>query len=74
MGFVGGTIYNYLLESAPRGGRAGFLSWYNLVFNAGILLGSFGGPLIGQLSNLHIALWIVAVGRIAAGIALFYFG
>lgn len=73
-GFVGGTIYNYLLESAPRGGRAGFLSWYNLVFNAGILLGSFGGPLIGQLSDLHIALWIVSVGRIAAGIALFCFG
>ena len=73
-GFVGGTIYNYLLESAPRGGRAGFLSWYNLVFNAGILLGSFGGPLIGQLSDLHIALWIVAAGRIAAGIALFCFG
>lgn len=73
-GFVGGTLYNYLLESAPHGGRAGFLSWYNLVFNAGILLGSFGGPLIGQMTNLHIALWIVAVGRIAAGVAVFCFG
>jgi MFS family permease len=73
-GFVGGTIYNYILESAPPGGRAGFLSWYNLVFNAGILLGSLGGPLIGQMANLHIALWIVAVGRIAAGAAVFCFG
>jgi MFS family permease len=73
-GFVGGTIYNYILEAAPPGGRAGYLSWYNLVFNAGILLGSVGGPLIGQMSNLHIALWIVALGRIVAGIAVFCFG
>lgn len=73
-GFVGGTIYNYILESAPPGGRAGYLSWYNLVFNAGILLGSTGGPLIGQLSNLHVALWIVSAGRIIAGIAVLCFG
>jgi MFS family permease len=73
-GFAGGALYNYILESAPPGGRAGFLAWYNLVFNAGILLGSLGGPLLGDLTNFHIALWIVAVGRLVAGLALLYWG
>ncbi len=73
-GFAGGTIYNYVLESAPAGGRAGYLAWYNLVFNAGILTGSIGGPLLGSLTNLHIALWIVAFGRLAAGLALLWWG
>ena len=73
-GLAGGAIYNYILESAPPGGRAGFLAWYNLVFNAGILLGSLGGPLLGNLTNFHIALWIVAAGRLAMGLALLYWG
>lgn len=73
-GFVGGTLYNYILEAAPMGGRAGYLAWYNLVFNAGILLGSLGGPYLGDLTNLHIALWIIAIGRVIAGIMLFVWG
>ncbi len=73
-GFAGGTIYNYVLEAAPPGGRAGYLAWYNLVFNAGILTGSIGGPLLGSLTNLHIALWVVSVGRLAAGLALLWWG
>ena len=71
---MGGTLYNYILVSAPQGGRAGYLAWYNLVFNAGILAGSLAGPYIGHLSNLHIALWIVTAGRLAAGIALLIWG
>jgi hypothetical protein len=73
-GFVGGTLYNYILEAAPQGGRAGYLAWYNLVFNAGILAGSLGGPLLGQVTNLNIALWIIAGGRLLAGIALLWWG
>lgn len=73
-GFVGGTIYNYVLEAAPPGGRAGYLAWYNLVFNAGILAGSLGGPLLGQVTDLHIALWIVSIARLSAGLALFTLG
>jgi MFS family permease len=73
-GFVGGALYNYILESAPPGGRAGYLAWYNLVFNAGILAGSLGGPLLGQLTNLHIALWIITAGRLLAGLALLCWG
>jgi MFS family permease len=73
-GFAGGTIYNYVLESAPQGGRAGYLAWYNLVFNAGILAGSIGGPILGQLTNLHVALWIITAGRLAAGLALLCWG
>jgi hypothetical protein len=72
--YPGGTIYNYVLEAAPPGGRAGYLAWYNLVFNAGILAGSLGGPLLGQVTNLHVALWIVTVARFSAGLALFIFG
>ncbi len=73
-GFVGGTLYNYILEASPPGGRAGYLAWYNLVFNAGILVGSLGGPYLGHITNLHIALWIIAAGRLAAGAALFLWG
>ncbi len=73
-GFVGGTLYNYVLETAPQGGRAGYLAWYNLVFNAGILLGSLGGPFLGQLTNLHVALWIIAAARFLAGLALLCWG
>jgi MFS family permease len=73
-GLAGGAIYNYILESAPPGGRSGFLSWYNLVFNAGILLGSLGGPLLGNMTNFNVALWIVAGGRLVAGLALLLWG
>jgi len=73
-GFTGGTIYNYVLEAAPAGGRAGYLSWYNLIYNAGILAGSLGGPALGQITNLNITLWVIAGGRLAAGLALFWFG
>jgi MFS family permease len=73
-GLAGGAIFNYILESAPPGGRSGYLSWYNLVFNAGILLGSLGGPILGNLSNYHIALWIVSAGRLVMGLALLYWG
>lgn len=73
-GFVSGALYNYVLETAPQGGRAGYLAWYNLVFNAGILAGSLGGPFLGETVNLHGALWIIAVGRIAAGVALLLWG
>jgi MFS family permease len=73
-GFVNGAIYNYILVSAPGGGRAGFLAWYNLVFNAGILLGSVGGPLMGDLFNYNNALWIISAGRLLAGIALLLLG
>jgi MFS family permease len=73
-GLAGGALFNYILESAPPGGRSGFLSWYNLVFNAGILLGSLCGPLLGTLTNFHTALWIVAAGRLCMGLALLYWG
>jgi MFS family permease len=73
-GFVSGALYNYVLETAPQGGRAGYLAWYNLVFNAGILAGSLGGPFLGVVTNFHIALWIIAAGRIAAGVALLLWG
>jgi len=73
-GLAGGALYNYILESAPPGGRSGFLAWYNMVFNAGILLGALGGPLLGNLTNYNIALWIVAVVRLVAGLALLRWG
>jgi MFS family permease len=73
-GLAGGAIFNYILASAPPGGRSGYLSWYNLVFNAGILLGSLSGPFLGNLFNFHTALWIVAAGRLATGLALLYWG
>jgi MFS family permease len=71
---VGGAYANYLLDSIPENDRPAYLAWYNVVLNAGILTASLAGPALAHLTGLRIALVIVGVLRLAAGLAIFKWG
>jgi predicted MFS family arabinose efflux permease len=70
----GGAIYNYLLENIPMHDRPGHLAWYNLVFNAGILLGSLIGPVIAGQTGIPAALGLIGLLRFVSGFALLKWG
>lgn len=72
--FVGGALTNYLLEKAPDRDRTLYLSWYNIVLNAGILGGSFVGPLLAESINMPFVLLLCAFGRLIAGLAVLRWG
>jgi MFS family permease len=71
---VGGAYANYLLEHTPAHDRPAHLSWYNLVLNAAVLIGSLAGPAIGDWIGLVWALAIFGVLRALAGIAILKWG
>lgn len=64
---AGGALFNYLLERVPEESRGPSLAWFNVVANAGVLLGSLAGPLIGQWLGLSLALLILAGVRFVMG-------
>ena len=61
---VSGALGNYLLDEIPTDQRPGYLAWYNIALNAGILFGSLLGPLMADGWGLVMALLITAVGRL----------
>jgi MFS family permease len=67
---VSGALTNYLLDEIPQDRRPAYLAWYNLTFNAALLLGSLLGPLVGNLIGLRSALLIFAGLRILAAAAI----
>lgn len=71
---VGGALANYLLDLAPVHDRPAYLSWYNMALNAGILLGSLAGPLLGHAIGVKEALLVGFVLRLAAGGLLWLVG
>jgi len=71
---AGGALFNYLLEYIPDFDRATHLSWYTLAFNAAVLLGSFIGPAIATLTSPAVSLFIFAVLRGLAGLAILRWG
>ena len=71
---AGGALFNYLLEYIPDSDRATHLSWYSLAFNAAVLLGSFIGPGIATLTSPAISLFIFAILRALAGLAILRWG
>jgi MFS family permease len=71
---VGGVLYNYLYEKIPDSERAQYLTWYNLVLNAAILIGSIGGPVIAGFADLGMMLIIFGVMRAVAGAAILLWG
>jgi MFS family permease len=71
---AGGALFNYLLEYIPDSDRATHLSWYTLAFNAAVLLGSFIGPAIATLTGLPTSMFIFAVLRGLAGLAILRWG
>jgi predicted MFS family arabinose efflux permease len=71
---VGGAIFNYLLEKIPFDDRPGHLAWYNLVFNAGILIGSLMGPVVAGLVSIPLSLAIFGSLRLVSGFAILRWG
>jgi MFS family permease len=69
-----GALFNYLLEYIPPSELAPHLSWYTLAFNAAVLLGSFIGPAIATLTGPSTSLFIFAVLRGLAGLAILRWG
>jgi MFS family permease len=71
---VGGVLYNYLYEKIPENDRSIYLSWYNLVLNAAILIGSLSGPLIATVADLSVMLVVFGIMRVFAGAAILIWG
>ncbi|MDD5370992.1 MAG: MFS transporter [Anaerolineaceae bacterium] len=71
---AGGALYNYLLEKVPENDRPAHLAWYNLGFNAAILLGSLAGPLLAGWIGLPEALLVCAGARFLSGVAVLRWG
>lgn len=72
--WVGGALFNYMLENAPEKDRSGSMAWYHLVLNAAILMGSLGGPVIANLTGIQPALLLFALGRLIIGLVIFIWG
>jgi MFS family permease len=71
---VSGVLFNYIYEKIPGDERAAYLSWYFLIFNAAVLIGSLGGPFIAQTENLSFGLILFGCLRLAAGAAILIWG
>jgi MFS family permease len=71
---VGGAYANYLLEHTPPHDRPAHLSWYNLMLNAAVLIGSLAGPALGASVGLVWALVTFGVLRALAGFAILKWG
>jgi hypothetical protein len=65
---------NYLLEKVPAGDKPAYLAWYHLLANGAILIGSLGGPLVGEAVGMAGALLIFGIGRLLAGSAILRWG
>jgi MFS family permease len=63
-----GAFLNYILERTPQADRPAHLAWYNIVFNAAILIGSLLGPFVVGQIGFVLALVLFAASRIVAGL------
>ena len=71
---VSGVLFNYIYEKIPGDDRAAYLTWYFLIFNAAVLLGSLVGPFIARTENLSFGLILFGCLRLAAGTAILIWG
>jgi MFS family permease len=62
-----GAFLNYILERVPQDDRPAHLAWYNIAFNAAILIGSVIGPFVASHIGFTAALAAFAFARFAAG-------
>jgi MFS family permease len=67
---VSGTYANYMLDRIPPDDRPPHLAWYNIILNASILIGSLGGPILGDVLGLSPALLLIAALRFLAGLLI----
>jgi MFS family permease len=71
---VGGASANYVIEKCPENDRPAYLSWYNIILNASVLIGSLLGPAIAGQISLPTALVIFALMRGLTGFAILKWG
>ncbi len=71
---VGGAYANYMLEHIPPRDRPSHLAWYNIVLNAGILIGSLSGPAIADQIGLSTSLLLFAALRFLSGLFILKWG
>lgn len=71
---VSGSYANYMLEHIPAHDRPPHLAWYNIILNAGVLMGSLGGSAISDVIGLSSALLLFAFLRFLAGLAILKWG
>ena len=71
---AGGTMYNYILERVPTDDKPGYLAWYNMVYNAALLIASISGGLIGNSIGLAEAIILFGIGRILSGLFILRWG
>ena len=73
-GMVNGALGNYVLDRVSPTDRPACLAWYNLAFNAAILLASLAGPLLADVIGLSTALMIIALWRFLAALSIWRWG
>ena len=73
-GILAGALFNYLAENIPEENRAKSMSWYILVSNGSILVGSLLGPQVAGWMGFPMALALFAVLRFISGIAILRWG
>lgn len=71
---AGGVLFNYIYEKIPELDRARHLSWYNMVLNSAVLVGSMVGPLLVGAADFSVVLIIMGLLRVAAGAAILIWG
>jgi hypothetical protein len=69
-----GALYNYILENSPNHDLPTYLAWYNMVFNAAILVGSTIGPATASIIGYQPALITFGILRFAAGVCIVIWG
>ena len=65
---MSGAFLNYILERVPHVNRPPYLAWYNIAFNAAILIGALLGPFAAGRIGFSVALGLFAASRVATGL------
>ena len=67
---VNTSMLNRLMEVVPEDDRPAYMAMHNMVMNLGILIGSFIGPVLGEIYGLRITLLIAAGLRALSSVLL----
>jgi MFS family permease len=71
---LSGSYANYMLEHIPAHDRPSHLAWYTIILNVAVLIGSLGGPVMGEFIGLGNALIVFGFLRLLAGIFMLKWG
>jgi MFS family permease len=71
---LAGAYANYLLERIPENDRPSHLAWYNIILNAAVLCGSLAGPFLARSIGIGVALLLIGLLRLLAGVAILKWG